>query len=309
LEHFRKSLELQPPRSGARDKVARRVKLCEEQLALHQKLPRILDGTLQAKDAAEQLGLAQLCLRYTKQYRAAAGFFAAAFDKNPQLGNPLQYKHCYDGACAAARAASGTGADAAQLDDQQRAALRRQALAWLNANLAVWKTEMDRGNVAAILQAQDRVLPLWQEDTALAALRDEPDLARLSKEEQQGCRQFWSAVQQALVQARSHFIESTRSGSLTAEMREAHHPWKMTAGKTYVIDLKSTEFDTFLRLHDEHGVKLAENDDVDPGRDTNSRLIFTPKQDGTYQIIATSFERQEYGAYEIVVREFRKRAQ
>ena len=49
---------------------------------------------------------------------------------------------------------------------------------------------------------------------------------------------------------------------------------------------------------------LVENNDIDGQRRPNSRILFTPKQNGTYRLIATSFQQRGHGAYEIIMREF-----
>jgi len=77
----------------------------------------------------------------------------------------------------------------------------------------------------------------------------------------------------------------------------------LTAGKTYVIDMESKDFDTYLKLEDPQGKLLAENDDISP-TNQNSRILFTPKQDGTYRVIATSVQQQGQGQYEIIIRTF-----
>jgi hypothetical protein len=75
---------------------------------------------------------------------------------------------------------------------------------------------------------------------------------------------------------------------------------KMVANRTYTIDLVSTDFDAFLRLTDAQFRKLAEDDDG--GGDLNSRIVFIPKTDGSYHIIATSLDGQ-LGSYTLTVRE------
>lgn len=75
---------------------------------------------------------------------------------------------------------------------------------------------------------------------------------------------------------------------------------KMVAQRTYTIDLVSTDFDAFLRLTDGQFRKLAEDDDG--GGDLNSRIVFMPKTDGDYHIIATSLDGQ-LGSYTLTVRE------
>ena len=75
---------------------------------------------------------------------------------------------------------------------------------------------------------------------------------------------------------------------------------KMTAGKTYVIDLMSKQFDAFLRLEDATGKQLAQDDDSGGG--TNARIRFKAPQEGVYHIIATSFN-VETGLFLLKVRE------
>lgn len=78
-------------------------------------------------------------------------------------------------------------------------------------------------------------------------------------------------------------------------------PCKMRAGRTYLIDLKSNDFDAFLRLEDPQGKKLAENDDgVD---NLDSRLVFRPGKDDTFRIIATTIDDGQTGKFTLTVRE------
>jgi len=113
--------------------------------------------------------------------------------------------------------------------------------------------------------------------------------------------------------ARGSYTETTVKGDLTAKATEQVHDLKLTAGNTYVINMESKEFDTYLRLEDAKKKVLAENDDIEePGvrgqesgvRNLNSRLIFTPKEDAVYRLIATSFEQRGAGAYTLTIREF-----
>ena len=81
------------------------------------------------------------------------------------------------------------------------------------------------------------------------------------------------------------------------------HTVTMKAGKTYTIDIGSADFDTFLRLMDGQFRKLAEDDDSGGGvNGTDSRIVFTPKADGEYHIVATTFSG-ELGDFTLLVRE------
>ena len=77
------------------------------------------------------------------------------------------------------------------------------------------------------------------------------------------------------------------------------HTVKMSATKTYVIDLESTEFDPFLRILDAGGKQLAEDDDG--GEGLNARIRFTAPRDGNYQIVATRFGAGQ-GNYSLKIR-------
>jgi hypothetical protein len=78
----------------------------------------------------------------------------------------------------------------------------------------------------------------------------------------------------------------------------------MVAGRTYLLELESTAFDTFLKLQDPAGKQIAENDDISADN-LNSRLIFTPPADGVYRLVATSFEQAGAGPYTLRIREFK----
>ncbi|MCI0379652.1 MAG: hypothetical protein L0215_18750 [Gemmataceae bacterium] len=85
---------------------------------------------------------------------------------------------------------------------------------------------------------------------------------------------------------------------------ETRHTYKLEAGKSYVIDMESKVFDTFLVLHDPKGKELMVDDDGGVG--LNARLEYSPKETGIYTIIATSFEREAQGAYALIIRTISK---
>jgi tetratricopeptide (TPR) repeat protein len=304
VKHFHRSAAAEPPGSPRRARIARRVTQCEQLLKLNEKLQRILAGQAEPKDAAELRALADLCRRWTRQYRTAVRFYADALAKDPGLGDVLRSRARYDAAASAARAAAGQGKDAGTLDDGQRAGLRRQALEWLRTDLDSWTKEIEKGNLSTTLVVIEEVLPFWQKDAALAGIREEKQLATLPGPEQQACRSLWSEVGQTLQQARSRFTETRLQGALTAAQKEQVHPVRMSAGKTYVLDLTSQLFDGLLRLEDDRGKKLAGSADVTPGRERIARILFTPKSAGTYRLIATSDQQRGRGAYVLTVREW-----
>ncbi len=80
----------------------------------------------------------------------------------------------------------------------------------------------------------------------------------------------------------------------------------LQAGHLYRIDLESPPepkekwFDTFLRIEDDAGQKLGENDDGGEGR--NSRLHFAPPRTGIYRLVVLSCFQGGTGAYQLTVR-------
>lgn len=61
---------------------------------------------------------------------------------------------------------------------------------------------------------------------------------------------------------------------------------QMVAGRVYTIDLRSNQFDAFLRLEDNVFRQLAQDDDSGGGLD--ARIIFRAPRTENYRIIATS---------------------
>jgi tetratricopeptide (TPR) repeat protein len=70
-------------------------------------------------------------------------------------------------------------------------------------------------------------------------------------------------------------------------------------GKSYVIDMKSKDFDPYLRLENMAGLNVK-NEDV--GGNGHSTLVFAPAQDGIYRLVATTYDFKT-GKFEVHVRE------
>jgi Tfp pilus assembly protein PilF len=167
------------------------VRDAERMAALAPRLPSLLAGEAQPADATERVTLAQICQRHKKRYAAAAGFYAAAFAAEPKLAEDLQAARRYSAACAAALAGCGQGKDAAELDDAERARLRRQALDWLTADLAVWAKVAD--NTADRPRLRQK-MQHWQQDSDFAGVRDAAALAKLPEAERAAWQKLWADV-------------------------------------------------------------------------------------------------------------------
>src|SRR5262249_22389571 len=102
----------------------RQLELCNSLLAIESKLPAILAGKERPTDAPTQRALAEWCLKHKRLTAAAAAFYASALASQPSLADDLEAGNRYHAACAAALAGCGVGEDIAELDGEQRAALR-----------------------------------------------------------------------------------------------------------------------------------------------------------------------------------------
>jgi hypothetical protein len=94
---------------------------------------------------------------------------------------------------------TGERADA-QLTDADRAKLRTQAHAWLQAELATWTKLLESAD-AKQRQVIAQTLKYWQQDTDFAGVRDEAALAKLPKDEREGWKSLWAKVDALLVKA------------------------------------------------------------------------------------------------------------
>jgi serine/threonine-protein kinase len=198
--HFAKALkalkrghELGSQRPGWRFPSARWVEECQRLLDLDARLPAILKGEDQPKDAAEQLTLADLCGQYKQRYVEAFRFYAAAFVAQPKLAENVHDGARYNAARAATLAGCGKGKDADQLEAKERARLRRQALDWLRADLVVWSKQLE-GADAKTHQALQKTLQHWQKDPDLASVRDADALTKLPETERAAWQQLWAEV-------------------------------------------------------------------------------------------------------------------
>jgi len=175
------------------------VRLAEARVALEAKLPAFLKGEFQPGDNKERLTLAVVC-QAKKLHHAATGLYTAALAADPRLADDLEWEHRHNAACCAALGAAGQGEDAAKLDDKERMRLRKQALDWLRADLALRTRQLESNKPAdhaAVLQA----LRYWQTEADLAGIRDKAALAKLPAQEQKAFAQLWADVAATLKKA------------------------------------------------------------------------------------------------------------
>jgi serine/threonine-protein kinase len=194
VEAFRRCHELGSQSSGWRYPSAQWLRRAEQLAELADRLPAVLEGWTQPKDAAERVAFAQLCQQYRKRYAAAARFFEGAFAERPALAEDLSSHRRYDAACAAALAGCGQGEDVADLNDKQRARLRQQALDWLHADLGAWRKLLEKEPDKARPVVAEK-LQHWLGDADFSGVRGEAALAKLPAAERAPWQKLWEEVE------------------------------------------------------------------------------------------------------------------
>ncbi|HEV3343222.1 MAG TPA: protein kinase [Pirellulales bacterium] len=163
-------------------------------------LPAFRRGEYQPQDNDERLALlaGQLAsCEFEGLQGAAARLYSEIFAAEPRLADDVPAGARYYGARAAALAGCGQGEDADQLNDEERALLRRQALDWLRADLTSCRQRLDEENARPNGNAQPNAwirqrLQLWWDDPALDAVRAKDALAKLPGEERERWARLWS---------------------------------------------------------------------------------------------------------------------
>ena len=301
LKSFKQGHELGSRKQNWHYRSAEWIQECERLLSLDQKLPAVLKEEIQPATPQDWLDYIQVC-QLKKAYASQAKLWQRAFmayspPRNPSAG------YRFRAACAAAMAADGQGQDAGNLTADQKADLRKQVFQWLQTDVKEWTKRVEKGRPTFIL-ASFKELSHLQTTTDLDGLREEKNLVSFSQAERQEWKKLWAEVERLRKQAQDLFRETRLKGVLTAREALKVHEMKLSAGYAYVIDLESNAFNTFLRLEDATGKKLAENDGVIPGVNRNSRLLFTPEENGVYRLVATALQKRGVGPYTLTIREF-----
>jgi tetratricopeptide (TPR) repeat protein len=173
------------------------VRQAEQLIDLDSMLAKVLKGETTPADARERLQLAFFCQNYKKLYAASAAWYVEAFAAEPKVADDLKAHHRYNAACSAALASSGKGHDAGKLTDDERARLRRQALDWLRADLAIYAKQLPAANALSRTMLQKQ-MEHWRRDDDLIALRDAAALAKLAADEREAWQQLWAEVEMLL---------------------------------------------------------------------------------------------------------------
>jgi hypothetical protein len=79
------------------------------------------------------------------------------------------------------------------------------------------------------------------------------------------------------------------------------YTYKMTAGRTYQIDMKSTDVDSYLRLEDPAGAQVAFDDDG--GGFPDARIVYKAAKTGDFTIVCTTFDGNTTGKFTLTVKD------
>jgi serine/threonine-protein kinase len=176
-------------------------------------LPAFLRGEYQPQDNDERLALLGIC-QSQGRYGTAARLYADAFAADPDLADDLSTEcrfraareevpldrwealktECrYLAARCAALAGCGLGKDGPKLTEAERTRWRKQARAWLRADLAVWARMLDSDSGMA-RELTNKMLTHWQVEPDLAGLREPNALNALAADERMDCLALWHEV-------------------------------------------------------------------------------------------------------------------
>ena len=148
------------------------------------------------RDDGERLALTAAC-----QDRGFHGKGARLWADVVAARPALLDEHGFEAAAAAALASCGSGVDTKELGEAQRAALREQAVQWLNRQLDACEQRLAKRRQEDVTRVHEALQP-WRTSWKLAALRDPAELARLPSDEREACQQLWSRL--AVVLERRH---------------------------------------------------------------------------------------------------------
>jgi CHAT domain-containing protein/Tfp pilus assembly protein PilF len=95
----------------------------------------------------------------------------------------------------------------------------------------------------------------------------------------------------------------TRDDPVYPALKKGFHkvyPVKLAADVYYQIDLVSADFDAYLRLEDERGKQVAEDDDSGGGQ--NARIVYKADSTSSHCVIVTTFDSGATGMFRLTVK-------
>jgi tetratricopeptide (TPR) repeat protein len=191
VESVRRGHELGSTRSNWRYPSAQWLASYQTYADLVPRLEAVLAGEDQPTNNEERTRFAFVLSR-KGHYLKAARLYEDMFEKDEALETAGSG---YNAACYAACAGTGRGVDSADLDDEARRTLRREALGWMRKNLISYREKAEAKTRASWFT-------YWRRDPELACVRTYPELAKLPADERKEWLVFWDDVRIALAEAK-----------------------------------------------------------------------------------------------------------
>jgi serine/threonine-protein kinase len=165
---------------------------CGRLSKLDPRVTEYLKGEAQPSNAGESCDFAYLCAWPSRQrFGEVVRLYENAFKLEPARALDLRQGYRYFGAGCAARAAAGLGRDAQTSEEQ--AQCRRRALEWLQADLAIRRSQMEIGKREEANEARAK-LRFWRSDPDLAGVRDATGMDRMTAGERAQWTALWNTV-------------------------------------------------------------------------------------------------------------------
>jgi tetratricopeptide (TPR) repeat protein len=210
VEMLRRGHQLGTSRKDWRYRSDQWLARAERLLRLDQRVSAVLEGKDRPKDAGERLAFAEYCYGYRKHLTAAARWCAEAFAEQPALFN-LTTHHRRNAARVAILAASQKDPDTAGRNKNEPAQLRRQALDWLQAELAAWNKALERDADKVRAEVVEEMTH-WLTKPDFAGVRG-PEVRKLPEAERSAWQKLWADVEDLLARAKKKTVPEEKPGT------------------------------------------------------------------------------------------------
>ena len=192
LSELDKGVKLVSPKDPTKPRWDRLRAECRRLIKLEPRLDGYLKGAIKPSGAGESCDLALLCAWPSRQlFGEAVRLYEQAFALEPARASDLRLGYRYHAAGCAARAASGKGRDARAVAEQTHC--RAKALEWLRADLAIRREQIQHGKPEQATDARSK-LRYWQNDAALAGVRDDGALGGMTEAEREPWKALWRTI-------------------------------------------------------------------------------------------------------------------
>jgi hypothetical protein len=101
---------------------------------------------------------------------------------------------------------------------------------------------------------------------------------------------------------KGEFTATTARDKVRTDCPSKLYRFNFVEGRTYTIDLRSDDFDAYLRLEDASGKIVAEDDDSGGGKTMHdARIVYKAPKGGNYTVVCTSYNSSAKGKYSLTI--------